>query len=103
MALWYQAEVFPPNRSQLFDCWICLVRLPVLVHTRAEVVWRAVEELIRRENPTIGDLSSYRCALESRFSDKELDRKPDYISKDGLPVWAKLRPLPLTIAGITSE
>jgi hypothetical protein len=99
MALWYQAEVFPPNRSQVSDCWIFLVRLPSLT-TGADIIWRAIEELIRQENPTIGDLSSYRCALESRFSDKELDKAPHYISENGLPVWVKLRPLPLTKAGL---
>jgi hypothetical protein len=99
MALWYQTEVFPPNRSRLSDCWIFLVQLPSLT-TGADTIRRAIEELIRQENPAIVDLSSYRCALESRFSDKELDKAPHYISENGLPVWVKLRPLPLTIAGL---
>jgi len=67
---WAYAEVAAPNAPGLFgNRWIFWVRLPSLIQSSVEKVWGAIEELIRKENPTIGDITSFGCYMETRLTE----------------------------------
>ena len=100
MSAWAYAEVNLPNpKSWLGDRWILWVRLPSLFGVSSQTVWEAIEEFIRKECPSIGDLSAFPCfKADHLFEDKLVEpglSEPDYTSKDGLSIWAWNRPASL--------
>ncbi|HXO98676.1 MAG TPA: hypothetical protein VN857_18950 [Chthoniobacterales bacterium] len=93
IAQWAYAEVVAPNAPGLFgNRWIFWVKLPSLIKANAEKVWETIEDLIRKENPTIGDMTGFPRYLDTRLAEGQIDRSPDHVSKEGHEVWAMYRP-----------
>jgi hypothetical protein len=87
----------------MFDRWIFWAKVPIcMLSCGFDPVWAAIEELIVRENPEIGDMSSFRCWIENRLMDARLvdDQmvNPHHVSGHGIEVWACLRPYSLQAA-----
>lgn len=95
IAQWAYAEVVAPNAPGLFgNRWIFWVKLPSLIKANAEKVWETIEDLIRKENPTIGDMTGFPRYPSGGGTDRQIARprlKRRARSVGNVPAQAKLK------------